>query len=96
MKCFALLLSLLFFTSSAIAQSFASQPLTAKLRAGYPPQAAFFVNEYKPTHLQYTSLATGTDSLTVVIGTFQLGETRGYYALTHFLAASGRLRAPTG
>lgn len=84
MKPLAVLFSLLLIARASFAQDVAGTPLTAKLLAGYPPAAAFFVNEYKPTHLQYTSLATGMDSLNIMIGTFQTEQARGYYSLIRF------------
>ena len=86
---FVRLLGLLLLPSALLAQALAREPLTATLRAGYPPQAAFFVEQYHATHLAYTALATGVDSLQVLIGTFHQGEASGYYALTLYRGKYG-------
>ena len=81
MKQILFLVFAVFSATTLKAQNPTTDYLFSKLISGYPPEAAFFINEYKPSHLKYTPLATGTDSLKVVLGAFTQDENKGYYVI---------------
>jgi len=81
MKQLLLVLLGIIFTTTIDAQHLSEDYLATKLIIGYPPEASFFVQQYKPAQLKYTSLETGTDSLRVIIGSFMIDQNKDYYAI---------------